>query len=410
MNVLINAFAISPYHGSENGVGWHWAEGIAKYCNVFLICGDEYRDEVETGVNASPYRENLHVTFNEIPPHVIDKVKNQGDWRFYYYYRKWQKKSYEIAKVICKENEIDIIHQLNLVSFREPGYLWKLGKPMVWGPIGGLGETPKRFMDGASMKMKTLFLLKDFISILQLRFSSHIDKAFSHTDVLISAVPNAQLKILKYKKRTSFLIPETGCDDLDTEVIDKRNRREFHILWVGRFIYTKRLDIALRTIARIKDIENLHFHIMGSGNDKQVKYYKGLATKYGINHICEWHGNVDNRKVHEMMRLSDIFFFTSIREATSTVVPEAINNCLPIVCFNACGFGRLVSPLIGRTVEMTKPDQSVLEFAEQIKNLYSNKELLYSMSLNCKEALKQLLWEEKAKSLFKIYKQLTETK
>ena len=33
--------------------------------------------------------------------------------------------------------EIDLIHQLTSISFREPGFLWRLDKPFVWGPISG---------------------------------------------------------------------------------------------------------------------------------------------------------------------------------------------------------------------------------------------------------------------------------
>ena len=177
-------------------------------------------------------------------------------------------------------------------------------------------------------------------------------------------------------------------------------------MWVGRFIYTKRLDIALKTIAQLKDLSDLQFHICGTGNIDVVNKYKELAEKLGINNICIWHGNVENKRIHEMMRDSDLFFFTSIAEATSTVVPEAINNCLPIVCFNACGFGPLVTKDIGRTIELTTPKQSVMAFAEQIRSLYYDKDLLYNMSNNCKEALKQLLWDEKAKKVVGIYEKI----
>jgi hypothetical protein len=26
---------------------------------------------------------------------------------------------------------------LNMIGYREPGYLWKLNVPFVWGPMGG---------------------------------------------------------------------------------------------------------------------------------------------------------------------------------------------------------------------------------------------------------------------------------
>jgi len=33
-----------------------------------------------------------------------------------------------------------------MVGFREPGYLWQLNIPFVWGPIGGMGYFPTRFL------------------------------------------------------------------------------------------------------------------------------------------------------------------------------------------------------------------------------------------------------------------------
>ena len=114
INVLINAFAVGPKQGSEPGIGWEWITGIARYCNVFVICSDEYKDFIIKAYEQLPYKDNIVFTFNEISQKIVDIVNNQGDWRFYYYYRIWQKKSYEIAKQICKNNKIDIIHQLNL--------------------------------------------------------------------------------------------------------------------------------------------------------------------------------------------------------------------------------------------------------------------------------------------------------
>ena len=403
MNVLINAYSVGPNYGSEPGVGWNWISEISNYCNLFIICEGEYQRDVEEAVLIHPNRDRLHFYFIPLPEKVRNMCSNQGNWLFYLYYKQWQKKALEKAKEICSETKIDIIHQLNMVGFREPGYLWKLGIPLVWGPIGGMGETPKAYLEGESIKRRLFLTIKDKISDLQLKYSRRIDSAFRQANALISAVPIAQEKILKYKKRESVWIPETGCYDLNTIISDKRKRKDFHILWVGRFIYTKRLDIALRTIAEIKDLPNLHFHILGTGSEQQINYYKRMGKELGIEDLCVWHGRLDNQKVHEMMRNADLFFFTSIREATSTVIPEAINNCLPILCFNGFGFGPLVTEKIGLTIEMTKPEISVSEFAEKIRLMYNDKEMLYGMSLNCHDELKKLLWEDKAKKVFEIY-------
>ncbi len=47
---------------------------------------------------------------------------------------------------------------------------------------------------------------------------------------------------------------------------------------------------------------------------------------------------MNHEEINSIMQESDLFFFTSIMDATSTVVMEAIQNRLPVVCFDTCGF------------------------------------------------------------------------
>lgn len=410
MNILVNAYACSPNMGSEPGMGWNWCVNLAHYCNLYIITEGEWKDEIENAITSNPFKDNLHFYYLPVTDRIRKICWNQGDWRFYWYYRQWQKRALRKAQEICLDINIDAVHQLNMVGFREPGYMWILGKPLVWGPIGGMGIVNNRFLEGAPLKMRIIIFLKNLITKYQIKYSPRVRKAINTANALIAAVPETQKSIEGYYKCKSLWIPETGCYDFNTISIDKRNRKDFHILWVGRFIFTKRLDIALRTIAEVKHLPNLHFHIVGSGSKKETANYKELCKNLGIDAICEWHGKVNNRDVHKMMREFDLFFFTSIAEATSTVVPEAINNALPILCFDTCGFGPIVTNQIGRKVEMTTPNQSIKDFANHIKMMYFNKSSLYEMSNNCKEALKSLLWDKKARKMVAIYNSLLQSK
>ena len=65
----------------------------------------------------------MHFYYNPVSEEIRRMCWNQGDWRFYFHYNKWQQKTLAIAKQIIKEQNIDIVHQLNMIGFREPGYL-----------------------------------------------------------------------------------------------------------------------------------------------------------------------------------------------------------------------------------------------------------------------------------------------
>ena len=406
MKVLVNAYACSPDMGSEPGMGWNWCVNLARHCELFIITEEEFSDRIRGALPKLHQGSHMHFYFIPVTERVRHMCWNQGDWRFYHHYRLWQKQALAKAREICRETDIDVIHQLNMVGFREPGYLWKLDKPMVWGPIGGMVEVPARFLATAPVRMRIIQCLKTVISWLQFRFDPRINHAFKHADALIAAIPATQKAIKVIRHRDSILIPETGCYGPMAGTVDKRDRQDFHILWVGRFYYYKRLDLALQAIAEVRDLPRLHFHIVGTGNDAQIKQYKDLAKVLRIDNICEWHGQVENGRVHDMMREADLFFFTSISEATSTVVPEAINNGLPVLCFDACGFGPLVTDRIGRKVALSSPRQAVRDFAGNIRTLYHDRNLLHTLSGNCHEAVQSLLWEEKVRRVVDIYRKI----
>ena len=104
-----------------------------------------------------------------------------------------------------------------------------------------------------------------------------------------------------------------------------------------------------------------------------------------------------------MARETDLFFFTSVYEATSSVVLEAISNHLPVVCFDACGFGPIIDDTVGRKVPLTDPERSVRDFAAVIESLYADPDLRRRLSEQCAEKVKQLSWEWKMARLMQMY-------
>ena len=126
--ILVNAYACSPNWGSEPGMAWNWCLNLAKYCELFIITEGEWKNEIEDAIKKHPNGKNMHFFYNPVPEKVRKMCWNQGDWRFYYYYRQWQKKTLTIAKQICCEHKIDIIHQNFLLPLLQRTGAGKQGK------------------------------------------------------------------------------------------------------------------------------------------------------------------------------------------------------------------------------------------------------------------------------------------
>ena len=106
------------------------------------------------------------------------------------------------------------------------------------------------------------------------------------------------------------------------------------------------------------------------------------------------------------MKEVQLFLFTSISEDTSTVVLEAISNQLPVLCFDACGFGAVIDDQVGRKITLSDPNTSANNFAKELNDLENNRQVLKEMSTSCKDKQVELSWDQKAIKVEQIYRTL----
>lgn len=400
ITILINAYACSPNMGSEPGMAWNWCINLAKHCELHIITEGEFRDKIEATLPTLPQRGNMHFYYNPVSEEVRKMCWNQGDWRFYKYYKKWQWKTYLITKDICKKTHIDILHQLNMIGFREPGYLWKIPDiPFIWGPVDAKESFPMAYLEGASLKTKLFMQLKNVITKWQLQHAKRVRQAVKRASYVVSASSNSQQAFKKYFQIESPLLNETGCYIQEHPIIDKSKKEYLDILWAGKLDFRKQLGLALRSVAKTQN-PYIKLHIVGGGNSLP---YQALAKELGIEAQCKWHGAVSHEEVQRIMQESDVFFFTSVAEGTPHVVLEAIGNNLPIVCFNTCGQGDSVNEKVGRKIPLSNIQQSINDFAEILNKLESERNLLTKMSYNCKERQDELSWERKTLQMIALY-------
>lgn len=403
LSILINAYACSPNMGSEPGMAWNWCVHLAQYCELHIITEGEFKDKIEAELPSLSQGKNMHFYYNPISDKIRKMCWNQGDWRFYYYYAKWQRKTLVIAQEIIEKQQIDVIHQLNMIGFREPGFLWKLDKPFVWGPTNAKEAFPTAYLDGVNWKKFFFIRLKNAINKYQLKTATRVCKAINKANVVIAASSDSANALQKYFKCHPILINESGCNVKENTI--QRNfykNQDLELLWVGRFIFTKQLELALRALAQCKNT-NIKLNIVG-GSETEESPYIDLAHKLNISEQCTWHKKISHSQVQDLMLKCDIFFFTSIAEGTPHVILEALNNSLPVLCFDTCGQGDCINEKVGVKISLTTPKQSIKDFAEKIDYLYYHREVLKTLSENCKQRKKELSWESKALQMVEIYK------
>lgn len=409
--------------GSEPGMGWHWITALAEDCECHVISEGEFRPKVEQWMAQAENKSVAeHIHFYWLPICEDDANKNerirrmcwnQGDWRFYYYYRRWQKRAAECARKIidnqCKsDKQIQILHQLNMIGFREPGYLWQVSKeksvPFVWGPIDAKPGFPMAYAKYASVKVKAFLWLKNIITRVQLRYMPRVHKAAKQAAVILSASGDSQQSILRYWGKQTILLNETGCTisetPKETPTKEANAKASFDILWCGKMDFRKQLDLAIRAVAK-SEIANAILHVVGDGDSTQ---YKQFAEQLKV-HVV-WYGRQPHDEVLRLMQVSNVLLFTSVAEGTPHVVMEALANGLPVICHNTCGQGDIINDEIGIRVPLSNPNNSVDNFANALNMMTNNAVLCDRMRDNCLRCAKKFSWANKAKQLVSVYQSI----
>lgn len=413
MNVILNAYACGPNRGSEIGLGWNYLINLSNYCQIFLITEQEFKDEILNELKKLELKFKPNIYFIDVGGENIRKICwNQGDWRFYYFYNIWQKRAYQQALKILSTNKIDIIHQLNMIGFREPGYLWKIKDiPFVWGPVGGLGFIPFSFLKRFPINNFVFYFIKNFINNLNL-YHPRIKKVLNRSDLILSATIEGFSILKSMTNQPVVVFNETGSNIL------KMNKKKFNFLehnmfrliWIGKIYERKELNLALHIVSKLLNrFPNIELHIIGDGPGMTKS--KILANKIGIESNCFWYGYKKRDFVLKTMENMDLLIFTSIDEGTPHVVLESISKGLPVICHDTCGQGSVVDNKIGLKVEVINPIHSIKEFEKKISDFIINfKKYQPKMSYECRKKSVEFSWDNKSKKIFKFYKNIHEAK
>lgn len=404
MKILINCYACSPYKGSEPGMGWNFIKSLCRLHELHIITESKFQQDLNQYFEEHPEEKTFyHFYFIEKERHK--KLRKIWPPSYYWFYKAWQKKALILAKTLDQKENFDVIHQLNMVGYREPGYFYKLNKPLVWGPIGGMCISPWCLLPSTGIYGTLYYGFRNLINIYQMHFKTRVRSFAKSSSAIISATQDNHDGILKRWGKESIIIPEVGMlEDKQKKQISPRSNNILKIAWSGQHTPGKALNLLLEAISISNLKDNIELHVIGQG--KYTLRWKRLAKRYHLNNII-WHGWVKREEAISIMKECNLFCITSIADLTSTVLLEALSYGLPVIALNHCGFSNVITIDCGIKIDIHSKKQVVNDFAQAIKTIYNNEEWRIQMSQNALKRASDFTWEEKATQIDNIYHQIS---
>jgi glycosyltransferase involved in cell wall biosynthesis len=108
---------------------------------------------------------------------------------------------------------------------------------------------------------------------------------------------------------------------------------------VGRIVHQKGLDLGLRALAQLKDLD-WHWNIAGDG--PQLDALKSLANELGLSDRVTFLGWQSRAELTQWYHRSNLFLFPSRHEGMPNAVLEAMSSGLPVVATRIAGSEELV--------------------------------------------------------------------
>jgi len=404
MKILVNCYACSPYKGSEPGMGWKFVNELSKSHELHIITEGKFEKDIRKYFSEHPEREkDFHFYFLWKNRHK--KLRKIWPPSYYWFYKGWQKRAYKLAVELEKKENFDIVHQLNMVGFREPGYFWKIDKPYVWGPIGGFGITPWCMIPSMGLKGALYYICYNLINIWQMHTMSRVKKAMKKADVLISATVKTRDAILRLFGKDSVIIPEVGLEEIANNALAKREKGEkLKICWSGQHTPGKSLNLLLDALA-VSGRDDYELHVIGQGS--QTNKWKKKAEKLNLSKYITWYGWVERSQALSIMQSCHLFCITSLADLTSTVLLEALSYGMPVIALDHCGFSNVLHDGCGRKIAIHNKTQVIRDFAKAIDELADDESLRRHLSEGARKRATEYNWQDKAKTINSIYETLS---
>jgi glycosyltransferase involved in cell wall biosynthesis len=215
-------------------------------------------------------------------------------------------------------------------------------------------------------------------------------------------------KSINLKNACFSIQPSVASEDFFDGKI--KSTENFNIISVGRFVPLKGFDLTLLSFIKFihtlptQERKNSKLTLVGTGPEKEL-YIKIIKENDAANYIeiIEW---IDRKELMKLYKEASIFLFPS-HEGAGMVVAEALSFGLPVLCLNNEGPGEFITQECGFIVNQLDYFNTVSQLKNAILNLYSDRNLLFKMSINARKHYEEnFTWNSRGNHLKEIYNKL----
>jgi glycosyltransferase involved in cell wall biosynthesis len=205
---------------------------------------------------------------------------------------------------------------------------------------------------------------------------------------------------LKFDSRFGISIIPNGVN-VNDRLDEIREWNPARLLSVGRLVHQKGLDLAMRALADLKDLQ-WHWKIVGDG--PLLSMLRSLADELGILDRITFTGWQTKEQLKEHYGQASLFVFPSRHEGMPNAVLEAMANGLPVIASRIAGNEELV---VDGATGVLVPSENVASVREALRRLINDVPLRERMGKASRRRVEaSYTWEDTARQYSLLLEQV----
>ena len=327
MKILLSAYACEPGKGSEQEVGLQVMLAAAQRHDVWVLTRENSISLLEEFLAHHPLRDRIHLHGIDLDG-PIRRLKRTGLPGLHLYYDAWQRLAGVRAAELDRRFDFDVVHHATFATYWTRAGVSQLGKPFVWGPVGGGLSTPAplvRELGAAGLREEAI---RETVRRLAVIRPSHRATTRAATISLAQNPSTAR----RLRNECVSVLPNAL-----TVRLPRMNSPEVRgpdIAFVGRLVPWKGGHLAVRALCHVQH-RNAVLRVFGDG--PEMSRVRRAAERWGVADRLELVGSLPRDELLRQVRRCGVLLHPALHEEAGLSVVEALTLGTPVVCLDQGG-------------------------------------------------------------------------
>jgi glycosyltransferase involved in cell wall biosynthesis len=346
MKVLLSALACEPGKGSEPEVGYRAMLAAAGRHEVWVLTAAESIPAIERALQSDPRAVRIHLEGIEFGLSA-ERVMRLTAVGFHWRYDRWQRLAQERAEELDRKEQFDLVHHVTLASYWTRAGVAALGKPFLWGPIGGGVDPPLRLARELGPRGMVEAVGRVLGRPLIARFPPM--RRTQRVAAMILAQNPGTGRRIRRRKRIRLL---SNALSVELAALPLPRQRTTDLLFTGRLLPWKAPILALRALRYVRHQESV---LRFCGEGPEDRRLRRAAERWGLSDRVRFEGWMSREELLPLLASAGVLIHPALHDEAPLAIAEALTLGTPVVTIDHGGPAEIVGQWPGRPSALVSP-------------------------------------------------------